>query len=239
MRVYIVDDHPVVREGLGALLASDPHIEVVGHAGSGEVALCELRRIDADVVVVDDVLDGSGIDSLQLIQKLRAAPYSLRCLVLTSSDNAFELRAFLEAGAISAVSKSVETAVIVRAVAVTGDGQPFFDHRVLQALVNRPAEPSVPNTAFDLRDRAILRSLAEGRSNREIAAMLCVSPSSAKKYVSSLLRKLGVSHRTSAIAAAAERGLLDVVRGVPTMSTPIDEPRKSGQLGTQLVASWD
>jgi len=238
IRVYVVDDHPVVREGLVSLLERAGEVNVVGHAGSGEVALCELRASTVDVVIVDDVL-GDGMDGAELVQRLSGSPYGVHCLVLTSSNDGADLRELLNAGAVSVVSKCADTAVITRAVTTTAAGQPFFDHRVLQALVRPVARDHVPNDAFDVRERLILRCLAEGRSNREIAATLHVSPGSVKKYVSTLLRKLGVSHRTSAIAAAAERGLLDVVRAVPHPSTSLDTNEKSGQVATELVASWN
>lgn len=240
MRVYVVDDHPVVREGLVALLARSADVTVVGHAATGEIALCELRAAPVDVVIVDAVL-GEGMDGLELVQHLSGPPYAMNCLVLISGDDATDVRELLRAGAISVVSKCADTAAITKAVTTTAAGQPFFDHHVLQALVQPVARNHVPNDAFDVRERLILRCLAEGRSNREIAATLHVSPGSVKKYVSNLLRKLGVNHRTSAIAAAAERGLLDVVRAVPVpqMSTPIDAHRKSGQVATELVASWN
>jgi DNA-binding NarL/FixJ family response regulator len=237
MRVYVVDDHPVVREGLVAML-DRAGVTVVGHAVSGEVALCELRRTPVDVVIVDDVLEG-GMDGTKLVQRLSEEPYSAHCLVLASSDDAADVRELLSAGAISVVSKCADAVTITKAVTTTAVGQPFFDHRALQALVKPVARDHVPNDAFDVRDRLILRCLADGRSNREIATTLQVSPGSVKKYVSNLLRKLGVNHRTSAIAAAAERGLLDVVRAVPQMSTPMDDRKKSGQVATELVASWN
>jgi DNA-binding NarL/FixJ family response regulator len=224
MRVYVVDDHPVVREGLLAALKAEAGFDVVGQAGTGDIALCELRAVPADVVVVDDGLDG-GIDSVELVRRLGAAPYSLSCLVLTSNETTAGLREFLAAGATSLVSKSVDVPLLVQAVATTATGQRFFDPRALRVLVQDPAPDRPAAADFDDRERLILRCLADGRSNREIAAILHVSTGSVKKYVSCLLHKLEVSHRTSAIAAAAELGLLDSVRPLPAQTTPSDPPR--------------
>jgi DNA-binding NarL/FixJ family response regulator len=230
--VYVVDDHPVVRQGLHTVLSAEEDIVVVGHAGSGDIALCELAAKAVDVVVIDHQL-ASGISGHRLLESLCASPYSLRCLVLTASVWSSDVRALLGTGVAGVLSKSSDVAHIVTAVRNVACGQNYFDHQALQALVHRQDEP-LPQESLDARDLMILGYLASGLSNREIASTIHVSPSAAKKYVSIVLRKLGVAHRTSAIAVAAARGLL------------VDEERrdspfaqKSGQLATQLVASWD
>ena len=206
-RVYVVDDHPVVRHGLHAVLSTEDDIVVVGHAGSGDVALCELAATPVDVVVVDHQL-ASGMTGHRLLEALCAPPYSLRCLVLTADVWSGQMRALLATGVAGVLSKSSDVAHIVAAVRNVAGGQHYFDHHALQALVQHEDDP-MPTESFDARDRLILGFLASGLSNREIALTMHVSPSAAKKYVSILLRKLGVAHRTSAIAVAAARGLLD------------------------------
>lgn len=206
-RVYVVDDHPVVRQGLHTVLSAEDDIEVVGHAGSGDIALCELAAMPVDVVVIDHQL-ASGMSGLRLLESLCSPPYSLRCLVLTTVVWSADVRALLGTGVAGVLSKSSDTAHIVTAVRNVASGQNFFDHHVLQALVHRQDEP-VPQERLDARDQMILGFLARGLSNREIALTMHVSPGAVKKYVSTVMRKLGVAHRTSAIAVAAARGLLD------------------------------
>jgi DNA-binding NarL/FixJ family response regulator len=228
-RVYVVDDHPVVRHGLHTVLTAEDDIVVVGHAGSGDIALCELAAMRVDVVVIDHQL-ANGVGGHRLLEALCAAPYSLRCLVLTALAGSSDVRALLATGVAGVLSKSNDIHLIVAAVRNVASGQNYFDHHVLQALVQRQ-DDARPRESFDARDRLVLSYLASGLSNREIALAMHVSSSSAKKYVSLVLRKLGVAHRTSAIAAAAARGLLhDDEQPHPSAS-------KSGHLATPFVAS--
>jgi len=240
-RVYVVDDHPVVRHGLHTVLSAEDDLVVVGHAGSGDIALCELAAVPVDVVIIDHQL-ASGIGGHRLLESLCAPPYSLRCLVLTAAVWASDVRALLGTGVAGVLSKSSDVAHIVAAVRNVAAGQNYFDHHALQALVQRE-DTAMPHEQLDARDRLILGYLAAGLSNREIATTMHCSPGAVKKYVSLVLRKLGVAHRTSAVAVAAARGLLDDdeqrrpaasrARQLPTQFA------RSGQLATQLVASWD
>src|SRR3954453_7649789 len=206
IRVYVVDDHPVVRQGLHTVLSAEHDIVVVGHAGSGDIAMCELATTPVDVVVVDHQLK-SGVSGTRLLEMLCAPPYSLRCLVLTAAVVPAVVHELIGTGVTGVMSKSSDIHHIVAAVRNVAAGQNYFDHHVLQALVQRQHDPQ-PRRSFDARDRLILGYLASGMSNPQIASAMCVSPSSVKKYVSIVLRKLGVAHRASAVAAAAARGLL-------------------------------
>jgi DNA-binding NarL/FixJ family response regulator len=211
------------------VLSAEDDIVVVGHAGSGDIALCELAAIPVDVVILDHQL-ASGMNGHRLLESLCGPPYSLRCLVLTAPVAASDVRALLATGVAGVLSKSSDIHLIVAAVRTVASGQNYFDHHVLQALVQRQDDPR-PRESFDARDRMVLGYLASGLSNREIALAMHVSSSSAKKYVSAVLRKLGVAHRTSAIAAAAARGLLR------DDEHPHPSAAKSGHLATPFVAS--
>jgi two-component system, NarL family, response regulator DevR len=228
-RVYVVDDHPVVRHGLQSALSAEDDIVVVGHAGSGDIALCELAAMPVDVVVIDHQL-ASGISGHRLLESLCAPPYSLRCLVLTAAVWPSDVRALLGTGVAGVLSKSSDVAHIVTAVRNVACGQNYFDHHALQALAHR-AEDLVPQESLDARDRMILGYLASGLSNREIASTMHCSPGAVKKHVSIVLRKLGVSHRTSAIAVAAARGLLH------DDEQPNPASRTSSRLPTQYIAA--
>jgi DNA-binding NarL/FixJ family response regulator len=202
--VYVVETHPVVRLGLRALFEREPGVEVVGETGSGAIALCELRAMSPDIVVIDSELMGD-VTAVDMVRRLVLAPHEIRCLVLTSGRQATIIRDVLAHGALGVVSREADPDLLVSAVRTVAAGHPFFDHSIVHAFVV-PQQKAMP--IIDLRDRRILRCLADGNTNREIAKSLCVSTASAKKYVSNLLRKLEVSHRASAVAVAAERGLL-------------------------------
>lgn len=229
IRVYVVDDQPVVRQGLHAVLSAEDDIVVVGHAGSSDIAMCDLVTTTADVVVVDHQI-ASGLGGARLLRQLSAAPYALPCLVLTAAVTPAAVHELVDAGVAGVMSKSSDIEHIVAAVRSVVAGQHYFDHYVLQALVQRRSDPAVTQS-FDARDRLILGYLASGMSNPQIAAVMCVSSSSVKKYVSIVLRKLGVAHRASAVAAAAARGLLqDDMHVHPAAAN-------SGHLATPFVAS--
>jgi DNA-binding NarL/FixJ family response regulator len=228
-RVYVVDDHPVVRHGLHNVLTAEDDIVMIGHAGSGDVALCELAATPVDVVIIDHQL-ASGMSGHRLLESLCAPPYSLRCLVLTAAVWSSDVRALLGTGVAGVLSKSSDIAHIVAAVRSVASGQSYFDHHALQALVQRDDDP-LPGESLDARDRLILGYLAGGLSNREIASTMHCSNGAVKKYVSIVLRKLGVAHRTSAIAVAAAHGLLEDEEQ-PSPAGPV-----SGRLPIQNVAA--
>ena len=211
LTVYLVDDHPVVCSGLDALLSSQDDIQVLGWAHSAEVALCELRERPADVVVVDHRLAGS-MDGVDLCRRITAEPYLARCLAMSASADGESVRAFVVAGASGFLLKHADPERIVDAVRTVGRGASFIDQRVAE-LIAQELNPAARGARMLLtaREREILDYVSRGMSNREIAVKLCVSTSSVKAYVSNLLRKLGVTHRTEAVAVAAREGLLALV----------------------------
>lgn len=213
LRVYLVDDHPIVCSGLEALLSSQPDIEVVGWSHSGEMALCDLRERSGsvDVVIVDHRLSG-GIDGVEVCRRVTAEPYLVRCLAMSASADGESVRSFVVAGASGFLLKHADPERIVDAVRTVGRGASFIDQRVAE-LIAQELNPAARGARLLLtaREREILDYVACGLSNREIALKLCVSTSSVKSYVSNLLRKLGVTHRTEAVAVAAREGLLALV----------------------------
>ena len=208
IRVYIVDDHPVVLAGLATLFAAHGDIEVVGRARSGEQALCELPRVEADVVLLDHRL-GEGIDGVELCRRLTAEPYSHRCLALSASADAVTLRAFLAAGASGLLLKQSDPDRIVSAVRTVAGGSMFADPRLTALVMSEVGGNSTGIASLTERERGVLKLAAAGLNNQQIAQQLCVSRGSVKAYVSSLLHKLQVTHRAEAVAIAAREGLLD------------------------------
>lgn len=213
LTVYLVDDHPVVCSGLDSLLSSQDDIEVLGYSHSAEMALCDLRERPADVVIVDHRL-GGAMDGVELCGRITQPPYLARCLAMSASADGESVRSFVCAGASGFLLKHADPERIVDAVRTVGRGASFIDQRVAE-LIAQELSPAARGGRMLLtaREREILEYVARGLSNREIALRLCVSTSSVKSYVSNLLRKLGVTHRTEAVAVAAREGLLALVSG--------------------------
>ena len=212
IRVYVVDDHPVVLAGLVTLLGGQHDMDVIGGASSGEQALAELARTPADVALLDHRL-GSGIDGVELCSRLTAEPYSMRCLALSAGTDALTLRAFVTAGASGFLPKQVDPARIVAAVRAVSSGGLFVDPSLTSLMVSTVHEGSLGVASLSRQEHEVLRLVGLGMSNQEIGDALCVSHSSAKSYVSALLRKLDVNTRAEAAAIAAQEGLLEAKPG--------------------------
>ena len=207
LRVYVVDDHPVVSAGVARLVAAEPDMRVIGTADAAARALCDLREMSADVVLVDYRLE--KMNGAQLCGVLTAEPYALRCVALTGEATSQVAREFLVAGAQGIVFKDSGTDTIISAIRTVGRGGRFVDPAAA-TLVLEASRPPSSDVAQELtpRELQILRLIAEGYSNREIGVALCVSTGSAKSYLSALLRKLGVGGRAEAVAVAAREGWL-------------------------------
>ncbi|NLU82532.1 response regulator transcription factor [Rhodococcus sp. HNM0569] len=203
-RVFLVDDHEIVRRGLTDLLASAPDLEVVGEAASAREALVRIPTLAVDVAVLDVRLpDGSGVE---LCRELRAACPELRCLMLTSFADDEALLDAIMAGASGFVLKQILGTDLMSAVRTVGEGGSLLDSKTTTALMNRiRAERSVSPIA-DLSDqeRAVFDLIGEGLTNREIAERLFLAEKTIKNYVSRLLSKLGMQRRTQAAVLAAE-----------------------------------
>ncbi len=206
VRVYVVDDHPVVREGLVGGLTRIDDVNVVGSSGSAEEALGQLTGLETDVVVVDYALP--GVDGSQLVTKLAAPPYQLACLILTSADAPETVRACLAAGARGYLLKDASILSIATAVRALARGESYIDLRVTDSMRELERRTGRSSPRLTEREHEVLLLIAAGMSNAEIATHLRVSTGSAKNYVSRLLVKLGVSRRAEAVATAARAGLL-------------------------------
>lgn len=206
IRVYVVDDHPIVLEGLCTALRSYDGIAVAGCAGSAEEALADLRRVTADVVVVDACLPGmSGPD---LCARLHERSPEVRCVILTGTVDTYLVRAAIESQARGYLVKDVALSEIVDAVRRIHAGEIVLDPRATGVVVAQLRSPDRPRVALTPREQELVRYLADGLSNPAIAERLRISANTAKSYVSRLLVKLDVATRTAAVARAAELGLL-------------------------------
>jgi DNA-binding NarL/FixJ family response regulator len=205
--LLIVDDHPVVLEGLRQVVDNEPDIALVDAVGSAEHARVVVDRHPVDVVLVDVSLPGSsGID---LCRELGERHPEVRVLMLTSASDDVTVQAAFQAGARGFLIKDVSGRTIVEAIRAVARGEVHVDPRIVGFLVGRFREPAAPSTPVSEDELKLVRAIADGCSTVDIAAKLCVSESTAKNYVSRLKTRLGVSNRAALIAEAARLGWLD------------------------------
>lgn len=199
IRVFLVDDHEVVRRGLIDLLSADPELDVIGEADSVAQALARVPASAPDVAVLDVRLpDGNGIE---LCRELLSRMPDLRCLILTSftSDEAM-LDAIL-AGASGYVVKDIKGMELAQAIKDVGAGRSLLDNRAAAALMAKlrhDAEHADPLSGLTQQERVLLELLGEGLTNKQIAARMFLAEKTVKNYVSRLLAKLGMERRTQA-----------------------------------------
>lgn len=210
IRLMMVDDHPVVRAGLRALLEADAEVEVVADVGSGDEALQALDRLVTtgegvpDLVLMDLNL-GDGIGGIETTRRLRAQHPGVQVLAVTTFDAEADVVGALEAGATGYVLKDAPTEALLDAVREAAVGRSVLSPEVQQLLVRRMAEP---RTALSPRETEILEVLATGATNREAAKRLFISESTVKTHLVHLYEKLGVESRTAALRVARERRLI-------------------------------
>jgi two-component system response regulator DevR len=213
VRVFLLDDHEVVRRGLRDLLEGSGGIEVVGEAGRADEALRRIPAVRPDVAVLDAQLpDGSGIE---VCREIRSSLPSVACLILTSYDDDDALFAAIMAGAAGYVLKQIRGTDLVEAVHRVAQGQSLLDPavtaRVLTRLREGPPATDPRWEALSERERAVLALIADGLSNREIGARLFLAEKTVKNHVSRLLAKLQMQRRTQIAvfgAAMREQGVL-------------------------------
>jgi DNA-binding NarL/FixJ family response regulator len=193
--VLIVDDHPVVRQGLRVLLEVQEGIQVAGEAGDGPTALKLAAEHDPDVILLD--LKLPAMDGLAVLTELRARDTPSKVLVLTSVTDPVAAGRAMREGAAGVLYKDVDPDALVRAIRAVHDGHLLLAPGAAGTLL-RPATWSPGLDALTAREREVLAELARGRSNREIARALNVSEKTVKAHVSSVLAKLGVQDRTQA-----------------------------------------
>jgi NarL family two-component system response regulator LiaR len=211
IRVLIVDDHAVVREGLRTFLELQDGIQVVGEAADGERAVAQAVALEPDVILMDLVMP--GLDGIGAMRLLRQRAPSSRVIVLTSFLDDERLMPAMESGASGYLLKDVEPAELARAVRVACDDEAVIDPTVAARLLRRLGEPGATVAGDDgfqqltRREREVLELIAAGYANKRIAFELGIAEKTVKTHVGHVLAKLGVTDRTQAALLAVQHGV--------------------------------
>lgn len=206
VRVLVVDDHPVVRQGVAMLLRSDPHITLVGEASSAHEAIDTTRRLQPDVILLD--LRLPDMLACEAIPQLRGANPTTKIVIFTAYAGHRALAAAVEAGADCCLRKDAADVDLAVAIKRVARGERFVDPRLRQDSAPGRMPRSAAGPSLTHREYEVLRRVAMGETNPEIAAVLGLSRNTVKTYLQTALQKLGVRNRVEAIAKANEVGLL-------------------------------
>ncbi len=206
IRLLIVDDHPIVREGLVAVLEDEPGFVIAGTAGSAEEGLRLARGVQPDVVLLD--LELPGMSGVEAIPQFIASGTGARVIVLTAYDTDDRVFGALQAGASGYLLKGATAAEIISAVRTVAAGGSALEPRVAARLVDAVRAPRRSASRLTDRERQVLRLVAEGLPNKQIAHALAITERTVKFHIASASRRLGAENRAQAAALAIRRGLL-------------------------------
>jgi NarL family two-component system response regulator LiaR len=218
IRILLADDHPIVREGLRAVLETQTDFEVIAECATGDEALRLSSALHPDMVLLD--LEMPVMDGVEAIRRLRQLARTPRIIVFTAFDNDERIIHAIQAGADGYLLKGAPREEIFNAIRVTMQGGSLLQPLVASKLLRHVGQQQMPGTplrqtqkvppmeALTERELEVLRLLAQGMPNKEIAAHLIISERTAKFHVSSIMGKLGATNRTEAVSLAAQRGLI-------------------------------
>jgi DNA-binding NarL/FixJ family response regulator len=204
IKLLIVDDHPVVRDGLRGMFAGDPRFEVLGEAGNGHEALAVARAVQPDVILMD--LRMPGMDGVTTIKTLKEQGFTARVLVLTTYDTDSDVLPAIRAGATGYLLKDTPREELFRAVSAAHRGESVLSPSVAGRLMGELRTPA--QDTLSQRELEVLTLISQGCSNRETARKLFISEATVKTHLLHVYAKLGVRDRAAAVATAFEQGLL-------------------------------
>lgn len=207
IQVLIVDDHAVVRQGLRALLDSQPQVKVVGEAAEGATAIQLAQELKPDVILMDLLMPGVG--GVEAIRRIRELNLKSKVLVLTSSLEEQLVKQALQAGAQGYVLKAIRSAELLQAIEKVAQGQTMLDPAATQVLMQH-VQAHDPLETLTSREREIFEAMARGLNNPEIATRLNVSEATVRTHISNVLDKLALRDRTQVTIYALKRGLIRV-----------------------------
>ena len=210
IRILVADDHPIVRDGLVAVLSTQPDFEVVGEAADGRQVVEQALAFQPDVILLD--LEMPEVDGVQALEQLRKLGQSVRAVVFTAFDTDERILSALRAGAKGYLLKGAPREELFNAVRVVHAGGSLLQPVVASRLLERFSE-AVPLMAapeqLTPRELEVLAWVAQGHPNKEIAERLAISQRTVKFHVSSIMGKLGAANRTEAVALAVQQGLIE------------------------------
>lgn len=201
IRVILADDHPVVRDGLAAIVNQQPDMEVAAEAGDGEAAIALYEQQRPDVMVLD--LRMPKCDGVTVVQRVLEAHPQARLLIMTTYDGDEDIFRSLSQGAKGYLLKDAPRQEILSAIRAVSEDRPYTSSSIAAKALQRMAKPSLTQRELD-----VLQLLAQGRSNKDIARRLSITEGTAKTHVKAILAKLDAISRTEAVAVAHKRGLI-------------------------------
>lgn len=209
IRILVVDDHPVVRDGLIAMLGTHPDFQVIGEAATGQEAVTKTLRFHPDVVLLD--LEMPELDGVEALRQIKQHHLSVNAIVFTAFDTDERIVSAIRAGAKGYLLKGAPREDLFTAIRVVSEGgsllQPVVATKLLQHVSGSASQSELPEPLTE-REMDVLRLLAQGKTNKEIAAQLFITERTVKFHVSSILGKLGAGNRTEAVTMAAQLGLI-------------------------------
>ena len=206
IRLVLVDDHSIVREGLCSILNAEPDFQVVGEASNGEEALRVVARTRPDVVLLD--LKMSGAPGVDVCRDITAKRPETAVIILTAFLDSDMIYRCIQAGAKGYVVKDVERADLKRKIRAAARGEGVLDEKAASPVLERLRKGTAAPVQLTEREVTILRHIAEGLTNREIGAQLYLSEATVKDQLRKIMDKFGVEHRISAVIAASKQGLI-------------------------------
>ena len=206
IRIMIVDDHLMVRDGLKVFLSVYDDIEVVGEANDGEGALDLCPQVEPEVVLMDILMP--NMDGPTATERIRADFPSIQVIALTSFAEEELVQRAIQSGAISYVLKDVHSDMLAQAIREAHQGRGMIDSAAAQVLVQAAQQPQPPGYDLTGRERQVLALMVEGKTNQEIAETLTLSVGTVRFHVSNILSKLGVSNRTEAVSLALQQKIV-------------------------------
>jgi DNA-binding NarL/FixJ family response regulator len=204
IRLLIVDDHPIMRDGLRGVFSGDEEFEVVGEAGDGAEAIAVAQQVEVDVILMDLRMPAMG--GVEAITRLRQLRHPARVLILTTYDTDRDVLPAIEAGATGYLLKDAPRDELIRAVRAAYAGRSVLAPSVASTLMGRVGAP--PADALTPRELDVLRLVAEGGTNQSVARRLLVSETTIKTHLLHIYTKLGVRDRAAAVSTAYKRGLI-------------------------------